>query len=227
MTSVSMTNVVNDFIKADTNKDGFLSKQETAQEAINLDNNGQTDEYRLFATFIAGGSDNKGLFPDFYDANGKAGTDGNISLSDLFNLAAADASQTGGSADSISSNDLSAKFGSRASGGNTIKFSDIQAAAGTSSTGVSSDLLQQLLPILALFGGGGAMGGNYGNNPFGGNNNNGGYNYNPYGGYGGYGGYNQYASPYASQQTNPFSILTSLFNGNSSSSSNTSDLNSF
>ncbi len=154
---VSLSTVYKDFLQADTDNSGTLSKQEIAQEALLLNDQGKTDEFQMFGTFLQGGTDGKGLFPDTYDANGKPGTDGELSMADLSHLAAADANLDGGSADSISTLDFQTQFGDQAGSGNTIdigKLQDVAYPNQSNSSGNNSNLLSQLLqllPFLSLF----------------------------------------------------------------------------
>jgi hypothetical protein len=160
--SVSLNTVFTSFQRADKDKSGTLSKKEIAQEALRLKTEGKTDEFSLFATFLQGGSDCGGLFPDFFNATGKSGTDGYVSLADLAELAKADSAQDGGSADTISSKDFQAKFGNRAGSGNAIDIDKLKETAGQGPSGSSGDIKKILLVFMLMTFCGGAQGGQQG-----------------------------------------------------------------
>src|SRR5690242_14021250 len=114
---VSLGNVYRAFIKYDSNQDNKLSKQEIAQAALDLKDQGCYDEFMLFATFLQGGKDGKGLFPD-------TDKDGALSFSEINQLAGLD-----GKTDTITTDDFKAKFPNLAGGGNNIDINALQSLA--------------------------------------------------------------------------------------------------
>ncbi len=114
---VPLNLVFNDFARFDTDGDNKLSKQEIAQAALTLKSEGRINEFMLFATFLQGGKDGKGLFPD-------DDQDGCVSYNEIADLAKA-----GGNRMSISSDDFKAKFPDLVGSGNTIDIQALKALA--------------------------------------------------------------------------------------------------
>jgi len=195
--------------------DYAATKQDIAQEAIRLQDSGRTQEAALFATFLQGGKDGNGLFPDILNGSGQPGQDGVISTADLAALAAEDTSlkdssgNSIGNANTISSTDFQVFGGSNyQAGGNTIDFNQLYQVAypgntttstdatTTTNTGQSTNMNMLLLAmLLSLFGG--SVGGSSSYSNLG--------SVNPYTSYGSYGGYN----PFSSYSVSPYSSFSS------------------
>lgn len=149
-TSISLSKAIDNFRRADSNQDGQVSRREAAREAVRLRNEGKTNEYRLWGTFVAGGSNDDGLFPDTFNSSGRLGQNDLMSLADLADLARADATDSAGDAGMISWNDFKARFGTKAEDARSLSFAKVQ-LAGEQAVGdddSSSSLLRQLLPFL-------------------------------------------------------------------------------
>ncbi len=218
--SIKFSQVAADFSKADTNNNGKLSKREIARRALELRSSGDTKLASFYATLVVGGKDKKGLFPDFFNADGRPGTDSSITLSEIAHLALADVNQTGGSADLITQADFVARFGANnvSTGGSNIdidqlkEIADLDSGSKNNSPQLASllPLLLQLLPFL------GGLGGvpqqqMAGGNPFGRPNPFG----NPYGA--------SFNNPFAAQQNNPFSLISLLSQLSTSARNNNDD----
>ncbi len=105
------------FKRFDENNDKKLSRQEIARAAYELRQEGQLDEARLYATFLQGGKDGKGLYPD-------TNKDGFITEDELKALA-----EAGGKKKIISSEDFQKAFPGLTGSGNKIDFDKIKALA--------------------------------------------------------------------------------------------------
>jgi hypothetical protein len=110
------------FSKYDIDKSGTLDDSELAKASLNLlgKNDAQSQAAgELFSTFLQGGKDQKGLFPDFDNDNA-------VSKAELAKLAGAS-----GSKDTIDSSDFKAVFGDKAAtdGGNTVDLDNLQQVA--------------------------------------------------------------------------------------------------
>lgn len=117
---ISLNNAVQTFAQYDRNGDQQLTRQELAEAALDLRQNGQMEEYMLLATFLQGGKDGQGLFPD-------SNKNGAISLMELEALANGD-----GNGGNISTEDFQKLFPSKAGKGNQIDDNKLnQLADGT------------------------------------------------------------------------------------------------
>lgn len=104
MSSVGLSQLGQYFPKYDIDKNGKLDRPEVAQAALNLlgsDNPQDQTAGSLFSTFVQGGKDGQGLFPDFNQ-------DGGLSLNELSTLAGAS-----GNSNALESGDFQASFGNR------------------------------------------------------------------------------------------------------------------
>ncbi len=147
--NISLSTIYQSFRRGDRNGDGALSRQEIAQEALQLRREGKQSESAFFATLILGGADGNGLLPDYFDGDGRSGSDGKVSLADFSALAAEDADEEEGDADSVSHADLVARFGDNAGDGVDIGIDKLKEIAGNNPN--NTDLLSLLARLLPIF----------------------------------------------------------------------------
>jgi len=129
---------------ADFNGDGKFSRQEIANAAIASTDDpnpiiAASPEYSLLYTFLKGGDNGSGLFPD-------QNRDGLLELEDLQSLASASGNPNG-----ISPEDFTARFGRQSSPStrNTSdSFQELEAIAGQNFTGQAQANIDQRYPNL-------------------------------------------------------------------------------
>jgi hypothetical protein len=121
MSSVKVSFLNQVFSKYDIDKSGTLDDAELAKGSLNLlgkDDAQSQAAGALFSTFIQGGKDQKGLFPDFDNDNA-------VSKSELAKLGAA-----GGDTAAIETSDFKSVFGDKAvTGGNGIDLDGLKEIA--------------------------------------------------------------------------------------------------
>ncbi len=136
---VSLKNAYQVFSQYDHNGDQRLTREEIAKAALDLHEQGRIDEFLLFATFVQGGKDGSGLFPD-------GDHDNALSLSELERLASGD-----GSDKIISPRDFQKLFKTQAGQGNLIDLLKLQELAlGATSTPPASSSASQSVTLDAL-----------------------------------------------------------------------------
>ncbi len=140
----TMNNLMQSYFRADVNRDNTLSRKEIAMEALKLKSEGKVDEFALMSTFLLGGQNGQGLFPDFANEAGQKQPDGKVGILDLYELALGD-----GKSETLSSDDFRAKFPVISGDGNTIDEAKLKQIAGE--TEPSSEKKVPLRTLLSRF----------------------------------------------------------------------------
>lgn len=145
MSSISLSSLQSVFSRYDIDGNGALDRPEIAQSVLGLVGEGKKTEGSLLSTFVLGGNDRLGLFPD---SNG----DKQLSFSELTSLAA-----KAGDPNSIAVDDFQAAFPGRvATGGQNVTMQQLKdiAAGNTSKFNVNANNISGSANALGWLGAG-------------------------------------------------------------------------